>query len=386
MVHQSLTCLVTIHGIGFQQPPIGRIPGYADGLHANLSKHLDDSQLSTDPLRDYSTRPGGDGPIYVQSCWPTGSRQREAGLARLGVWAKENQGQVDTTNAPLTNGKGHISHVALVYSDIEENTGTLLPTLNAGMMSLFSLSHYITPLGLIRWLAKTVPPLFSFSHRESPQVNPPFLPRRALSHHDNPFFILQQLQADVAGYVSKNEQRERIRSFVLDALLRLASRTDVERIIINAHSNGTVIAYDVLRQLPLYARQKIVAFVTAGSPLRKYVTLFRWGRDIESDFALSDWLNFWDEHDPVADPLEPPLTWHRESPIPQSTPQLFQRVDPYTGEQFDAGTRDIKVDNLRYSQPGGLQTHNYWDNERQFILPLVKLLLPPLLQRQTAYS
>ncbi|WP_220194981.1 hypothetical protein [Ktedonospora formicarum] len=178
--------------------------------------------------------------------------------------------------------------------------------------------------------------------------------------------------------MSHNEQRERIRSFVLDALLRLASRTDVGRIIINAHSNGTVIAYDVLRQLPLYARQKVAAFVTAGSPLRKYVTLFRWGRDIESDFALTTWLNFWDEHDPIADPLEPPLSWRRETTIPPKGPQLFQRVDPYTGEQFDVEVEDIQVDNLRYSQRGGLQAHNYWDNERQFVLPLVKLLLPPI--------
>jgi hypothetical protein len=38
-------CLVTIHGIGFQQPPLGNIHGYADRLHQHLSKHLDETLL-----------------------------------------------------------------------------------------------------------------------------------------------------------------------------------------------------------------------------------------------------------------------------------------------------------------------------------------------------
>ncbi|WP_220194982.1 hypothetical protein [Ktedonospora formicarum] len=158
MEHQELTCLVTIHGIGFQQPPIGRISGYADRLHAHLNKHLNDSQLSSDPLRDYCTRAGGDGPIYVQSCWPSGTRHREAGLARLGVWSQGSHSQIDTTNAPLTNGKGCVSHVALVYSDIEENVGRVLPTLNASLMTLCSFPSYISPLRLGLFFKKTVPP------------------------------------------------------------------------------------------------------------------------------------------------------------------------------------------------------------------------------------
>jgi hypothetical protein len=36
----GLTCLLTIHGIGFQQPPENGTPGYADGLHEHLRQGL----------------------------------------------------------------------------------------------------------------------------------------------------------------------------------------------------------------------------------------------------------------------------------------------------------------------------------------------------------
>ncbi len=77
---------------------------------------------------------------------------------------------------------------------------------------------------------------------------------------------LQQLQNDVAMYICSNELREQIRSFVLDTLWRLASRKDVSSIVINVHSNGTVIAFDALCSLPPAAASKIRALVTAGSP------------------------------------------------------------------------------------------------------------------------
>ncbi len=67
-------------------------------------------------------------------------------------------------------------------------------------------------------------------------------------------------------FPTQQEQQPAIRSFVLDALWRLASRKDVSSIVINAHSNGTVIAFDALCSLPPAAASKIRALVTAGSP------------------------------------------------------------------------------------------------------------------------
>ncbi|HCI81484.1 MAG TPA: hypothetical protein DHW02_17550, partial [Ktedonobacter sp.] len=105
--------------------------------------------------------------------------------------------------------------------------------------------------------------------------------------------ILRQLENDVAGYICHNAMREQVRSFVLDALLRLAYRPDVAGIVINSHSNGTVIALDVLRSLPPFAAKKVCAFVTAGSPLRKYATLFTWGEHIATVPMVETWKNFW---------------------------------------------------------------------------------------------
>ena len=60
---QKLVCVVTIHGIGFQQPPNdgAGTPGYADDLHNALKACLPQGYLGDDPYRTVR------GPIYVQS-------------------------------------------------------------------------------------------------------------------------------------------------------------------------------------------------------------------------------------------------------------------------------------------------------------------------------
>src|SRR5690348_4668125 len=81
-----LTCLVTIHGIGFQEPPSAVVPGYADGLHANLHTALP-GRLGDDPLRQ-AYQSGDSVPIYVRSRWPVHGGSFEEGLMRLGRWTK----------------------------------------------------------------------------------------------------------------------------------------------------------------------------------------------------------------------------------------------------------------------------------------------------------
>src|ERR1700730_2847562 len=118
-MNDAVICLVTIHGIGFQQPlQIGEngdpdIPGYADGLHEHLSKILDESWLCDDPERTRSQH-GQNGPVYVQSVWPPGSHCREAGLRRLGSWDDSHMSTVIGPDTRLCDGKGRITHVALV--------------------------------------------------------------------------------------------------------------------------------------------------------------------------------------------------------------------------------------------------------------------------------
>src|SRR5690348_9552299 len=87
-----IVCFVTIHGIGFQQPPLTGIPGYADSLHANLCRVLNQNGnllLSDDPDRR-SHQVGDSVPIYVQSVWPPDSLHIEDGLRRLGSWDEDH--------------------------------------------------------------------------------------------------------------------------------------------------------------------------------------------------------------------------------------------------------------------------------------------------------
>jgi len=74
-------CVLTVHGIGFQQPPVRGLPGYADVLHRSLGADLGDL-LGNDPHRE----PGVNGPVYVMSARP-GTREREWGLKRALAFA-----------------------------------------------------------------------------------------------------------------------------------------------------------------------------------------------------------------------------------------------------------------------------------------------------------
>ena len=58
-MNTTKTCIITLHGIGFEQPPQPGIDdsGYADPLHEHLKQYLGNC-LSDDPRRT-RTRPGG---------------------------------------------------------------------------------------------------------------------------------------------------------------------------------------------------------------------------------------------------------------------------------------------------------------------------------------
>jgi len=275
----GVICLVTIHGIGFQQPPVGETPGYADMLHEHLSEHLDASLLSDDPHRSRSRRARTDHPAPAPHPLP-------------GVFPRR------------------VSQSAAMPSG-------LLATLRA-------------------------------------------------------------LENDVAAYVCRNDLRERVRTFVRDALHRLCYRDDVEAVVVNAHSNGTAIAFDVMRQLTPIAAGRVRWLVTAGSPLRKYTDLFYWGTEVGSIADMGSpkgWTNFWDERDPVADPLAPPVEWLRGTDLPPADPRLslYQQVSD-AGAVTPVPIEDRLVDNLSHGAGGGLQAHNYWDNDQEVVQPLAGIL------------
>ena len=377
-------CMVTIHGIGFQQPPLDGVAGYADDLHQNLSEHLDATLLGDDPNRRRSQR-GEAGPIYVQSSWPPGSDNTEAGLARLGTWGDMKTRAIDTTNAPLVATNERISHVALVYSHLEERSAKIGSALEATIIAALSLDRYDTLGGLIGMIKGDIEGILQRHPDDGPapsslriRTDPGFKPATTAPYHEDasgPLATLRQLENDVAAYVCRNDLRERVRSFVRDALCRLAYRDDVAAIVVNSHSNGTLIAYDVLHELPPLAARKVHTFMTAGSPLRKYADLWWWGNEVGCIAQIENWANYWDARDPVADPLTPGSDWQPSQLVVQDgTSAFFQAVDASSGAGAPARLRDQQVDNLTNSRGAGLRAHNYWDNDTEFVQPLAALL------------
>jgi hypothetical protein len=398
MVNQPptvLTCLVTIHGIGFQQPPTDDgVPGYADVLHQQLSRRLGTDLLNDDPHRKRS-EPGQAGPVYVQSSWPPGSENLEAGLKRLGSWTTQAR-RINTDDAPLATHPG-ITHVALVYSQLESRAPLPGSALETAARTAVSLGHYTTIRGAVQMMLGDAWAMLQ-KHPDRPADQPASLRVRTdmvppsqhkfggLFHRDTGvasptdgssglLATIRHLEDDVAAYVCRNDLRERVRSFVRDALLRLAFRNDVEAIVVNSHSHGTVVAFDVLRELSYAAIPKVKWFVTSGSPLRKYSDLFTWGTEVGCIKSVGGWTNFWDAKDPVADPLAPAADWRPGMyPPAPGMAGLYQGLDADGGVLEPVEITDRQVDNLSNSHGGGLQAHNYWDNDKEVVAELAAIL------------
>lgn len=385
-------CVVTVHGIGFQQPPEDGRPGYADALHEHLRKVLG-SRLGDDPERDTG------GPVYVRSEWDGSPAD---GLARL------DKGR------PLSQ-DGKIAHVALVYSPSEPLEPRFGDTAEALVRAAVSHAHYTSAVGALRlvvsdvWAAlhehsgakghSTLIPrtdlpapvhhgLVGRIFHRGTQVAPPD-PAAAASSPPGALSTLRALEDDVATYVTRNDLRERVRDFVEDALLLLSGRADLGALVINAHSQGTVLCWDVLCRLPFSSwadnddrRAGLFRhFVTAGSPIRKYVDMFAWGDQVGELAAVLKpggltWHNFCDPKDPVADPLNPPATWRPgqawdQPPAPKDGLLVARGPD---GNVRHVTISDVRVDNIRHSSGGGLQAHDYWNNLDEFIPALAALL------------
>jgi hypothetical protein len=390
-------CLITIHGIGFQRAPGDAGPdGYADLLHEHLSAKLRelgaDELLSDDPYRQAGRggQAGKFGAIYVQSEYRvagTGPESVEEGLRRLGVWTTGDRRQGSDEVVPgeigqLTEPGRRIAHIALVYAHPENRAfqhlgaatetfaKTVASALNYG--SPWDIAHMF--LADIKVAGGSGPPgPISLRPRARPHRARTSL-RRTNDDPSNPpgvLGVIRALEEDISTYVCRNDLRENVRGFVREALLRLCSRQDVDILIINAHSQGTTVAFDVLRTLPPWVFSKIRVVMTSGSPLRKYATLYTWGTQWRTPTgepgALPKWLNFFDRHDIVSEPLRP-LHWEPGSEADPTTLDagLFQLLDD-SGAQQAYAIQDIEVFNTNNSPRGGYPPHNYWDNQKDWI-------------------
>lgn len=377
--------VITVHGIGTQEAPTGLTAsdGYADALHEGLRKHLG-TALGDDPNR---TAAGGHGPVYAQSNYPPLSHATEAGLSRLGRWTAS--GAVDITGVPLAPAGSAGAHVALVYSGLEEQASDSTALHTMDVLALPSLASYATLDGLAKMAFHDLEALRQHPAAGStpapglqPRSDPPAhsgLMERLLHRHDNPgvvgpapadvepgaLGVMRTVEDDVAAYVTRNEHRERVRMFLRDATSRLLGRPDVAGVIVNGHSNGTVMGFDLIAAISPPSAHGVRALITSGSPLRKYSDLLDWGHDAGNLRVTSGrWTNFWDALDPVADPLGPPAGWKRGQPIPDGGgPGMFVVHDPDTGAESPMAVTDVQVDNVKDSTGGGLRAHNYWDND-----------------------
>jgi hypothetical protein len=418
-------CLVTIHGIGFEQRPTPGVPmsGYADMLHARLSAALNGGDapplLSDDPhTQRQDAASGHAGPVYVESSWPVDTDNHEAGLKRLGAWRAQREarvaGKVEAgEEARLAQPGRPIAHVALVYSHLQDEGPRVVAAVETLARAAISLGAYESAFAAIHMaIADTAAALKPPPAHDADAVSaiPSSLRVRGDVRHRLPRLgkrpapipavepppsahsadILLQLQDDVATYICHNDLRQRVRGFVRDALLRLIYREDVAGLVINAHSQGTVAAFDVLSQLSPFEARKIWWLVTMGSPLRKYVDLFNWereigalrtiglrgasGRNAASQRVLPlRWTNYWDPLDPVADPLRPAIL---QAPPPTTLTDdetLYRWVDPASGAISPIAIEDRQVDNVAHSA-GSLRAHNYWDNDPDVIAPLAARL------------
>lgn len=380
-------CLVTVHGIGFQRAPDddAGVAGYADALHAHLREFLG-KELGDDPDRPIP------GPVYVRSEWEGSPAQ---GLARL-----------DQANPLAPAGK--IAHVALVYSPSEHPGPHLGEAADALARAAASHHHYANAVGIIRMLLSDA---WAALHEDPHGDARSTLQPRGDLHHEGSFAqllsrhpgteatqkpvggvgMLRALEDDIATYIARNELRERVRGFVQDALLKLLDRDDdVSAIVVNAHSQGTVVCWDVLCRLPFTAwsshrdprAQRMPQFVTAGSPIRKYVDMFAWGDQVGElapvlRSGAVTWSNFCDPRDPVADPLNPPESWQPGQPWDRPTKAdggLLIARDEEDGSLHHVTIADNQVNNVKHSAGGGLQAHDYWNNSTEFVRPLANLV------------
>ena len=138
---------------------------------------------------------------------------------------------------------------------------------------------------------------------------------------------------DVAGYVSQNGLRTQILHRLSAKLYEMHDRFPNAALILGSHSQGTMVAYDVLRQVGSRL-PRLRTWITMGSPLAWYVNCARWGQEqLDVPSALT-WLNFYDDQDLVGKALAPLVNW----PAPQPD--------------------DIDVDNAGQ----GLHPHDHWHN------------------------
>ena len=110
--------------------------------------------------------------------------------------------------------------------------------------------------------------------------------------------FLKVLVRDTASYFFNEEIRRKVKQRLLEQI-----PDDGSRLVLVTHSQGTIIAYEVLSQLSPKDRKRVQLLVTLGSPLgiQEIQNLFN-DDDIPIEFptGIGAWHNFADRFDPVS--------------------------------------------------------------------------------------
>jgi hypothetical protein len=147
-----------------------------------------------------------------------------------------------------------------------------------------------------------------------------------------------ELLVDVGNYVGRNGVRTAVQQVVHDKLAEAHRVAPGVPIVLATHSQGTIISYDVLRQAG-GSYPQLRTWITQGSPLGKYLTLFQWGAERLGIPTTLRWLNLWDAEDLVGKALDPLVLWQDRG-------------------WDDLRPLDVQVDNVRRAH----DAHDHWHN------------------------
>ncbi|MDJ0622279.1 MAG: hypothetical protein QNJ17_04910 [Desulfocapsaceae bacterium] len=112
--------------------------------------------------------------------------------------------------------------------------------------------------------------------------------------------VLERKLQDLSRYYKERDIRDTLRKRLEDEILKNKDK----RIMILSHSMGTIIAYDVLRDLGRkHPRLVIDHFVTLGSPLGLPHVKYKIAQEnslVRTPSIVKKWSNFADKRDPVS--------------------------------------------------------------------------------------
>ena len=147
--------------------------------------------------------------------------------------------------------------------------------------------------------------------------------------------ILKQKLNDLFQYYNDENKRNELRNRLIEQI----EKNKESRIMILAHSMGTIIAYDVLRELGRKDQKLTIDhFVTIGSPLGMPHVKYKIAKEnalVRTPSIVKKWTNFADKRDPVA-------------------------IDPHLSDDYKPNDSDVQVkDDLVLNDWGGINHKSY---------------------------